>query len=846
MALRDLIVGPVNLILTPLRTLCDEVETRLLNADEGVDVASFATGGDGTSGDPWTGMFGAITFQDYTTYRYRKGHYAYTTSPNFLKTDIAHRGEAGVFFHHTGTGDAFILDSEDPGVLWIHRARIENITVLGSVAQLSGTATGAVNTDQVVGTGTSFTTQIAIGQAIAFDSGSGNNETRLVTAIADNTHLTVDGNWTTNKSGTVKVGKTRHGIFMSGVRNAILKNITVHDVANCVLYAEWCVTNYAGLLVSSYHDPTQSTEFQIRSQFGIKLDQNTTTFTFVEPVIEGTQAIGIHTLNGSYGNSFLNGTSEGNKGKGAVFASVGNTIINTDFEANEGLDVEVLQSRNTFINAVIEQSITITAGQGNRIQGGVIGSLVTDGDYTVLDGVEVLGTITGATLATLINLPYVNTLDGSLRPDVRIGNVLDWVKDLTAGATISTNARLGRLQYFLSNQNFTLANPTNGVNGQVITWRITQGASHTITYGNKFRITSAKEFPAMPTVAGEVLYITARYHSTDDKWDIVFANSEIFSIFVAQDVTAQDVNATGGYSVDDVQVLTNQQAAITSFTDNVGGSNSKTLAAIPSPADTPASADALRDDLVANALPSIRNAITSLAVSNEEVLAVLRTHGLIAQTPPFDLDFVDAWYPARLLTFDADALVNKARDFSGNGKHLLQGTLGKRPIFKTNQVNGFPALRFDGSDDEMRTAAFAYAQDRCVSIVMKRFNNAFKYIYSSLDAAGMALFQGDGASNDLVSMFAGTGSGDPSGVIDSGVWYLVTAEYNGSSSNIYENGTLAGDSPGNPGTNNGNGLVLGNRYDSSLPSQIDVAEIVIYDPSIRGDVETFLTGLYGL
>lgn len=51
------------------------------------------------------------------------------------------------------------------------------------------------------------------------------------------------------------------------------------------------------------------------------------------------------------------------------------------------------------------------------------------------------------------------------------------------------------------------------------------------------------------------------------------------------------------------------------LTDETGGtaSTSATLEAIADPANAPASADALRDDLVANVLPEIRNALATLA-----------------------------------------------------------------------------------------------------------------------------------------------------------------------------------------------------------------------------------------
>lgn len=807
MALRDFILGPLNLILPQLRDLCDAIEALISGgAGVGVDVSSFATGGDGTQGDPWTGWDTAITWTAHTTYSFRSGYFAYATSPNFLKTDIALIGEAGTFLQHTGTGDAFTLASDDLAVTWYHRVRVENITILGHVTTLSGSASASSGTNTIVGTGTSFLSQVAVGDAIAFESGSSNNETRLVTAVTDDTHITVSGNWLTSKSGAgMKCGKTRHGVYMGGCRNVSLKNVTVHDVANSALYAEWCVTNQAELLVSSYHDPIQSTEFQVRSQYGIKLDHNTTTFTFIEPVIEGTQAAGIYTLDGSYGNTFINGTSEGNKGKGAVFASVSNTIINTDFEANEGLDVEVLQSRNRFINTVIEGSITIGAGAGNRIEGGVCGAIVADGDYAIIDGVEVLGTITGAALSTLINFPYVNTPDGNFRPDVRVGNVIDWVKDLTPGSTVSTDARIGRINYFNSSTNFTLANPTNPANGQAVTWRITQTASHTITFGSKFRIAPGKDFPRMPAT-GEVLYVTARYHSTDDRWDIEFSNNDIFSSLEASDISAQDINATGAFYVDDMQVLTNQQAAIA---DPTGGATVDT---------------------------QCRAALVSLLDAN-------RAHGLIGITPPFSLANTIFYSEAQFLTYNNGANVKKWRERSGNGRHLAQSDPTKQPLFITGAIDGHPCVRFDGSNDYLISGAWSYNQPFCISLVLKRYNNTFKYIYSSIDNFGAAMFQADGASNDLVTMYAGSGSGDPSGAIDSGVWYLVTAEYNTTSSKIYENGTQVG-STGNPGSQNGNGFLLGNRYDLSLPSQIDVAAVVIYLTTERSNVETYLLAEY--
>lgn len=61
----------------------------------------------------------------------------------------------------------------------------------------------------------------------------------------------------------------------------------------------------------------------------------------------------------------------------------------------------------------------------------------------------------------------------------------------------------------------------------------------------------------------------------------------------------------------------------TALTDNTTGTANTTLQAIPDPADSPGTADALRDDIVANDLPAIRNNFADLAASNNALIADL-------------------------------------------------------------------------------------------------------------------------------------------------------------------------------------------------------------------------------
>ena len=57
----------------------------------------------------------------------------------------------------------------------------------------------------------------------------------------------------------------------------------------------------------------------------------------------------------------------------------------------------------------------------------------------------------------------------------------------------------------------------------------------------------------------------------------------------------------------------NNTLAAVGLTDNSGGTANTTIQALTDPADAPADVDALRDDLVANLIPELRNNYADLA-----------------------------------------------------------------------------------------------------------------------------------------------------------------------------------------------------------------------------------------
>ena len=70
-------------------------------------------------------------------------------------------------------------------------------------------------------------------------------------------------------------------------------------------------------------------------------------------------------------------------------------------------------------------------------------------------------------------------------------------------------------------------------------------------------------------------------------------------------------------------------------------------------------------------------------------------------TPPFlpsDLTGLMLWYDASQESFSDNDPVGTWTDWSGNGSHATQATTGSKPTFKTNIINGKPALYFTTDD----------------------------------------------------------------------------------------------------------------------------------------------------
>lgn len=105
-----------------------------------------------------------------------------------------------------------------------------------------------------------------------------------------------------------------------------------------------------------------------------------------------------------------------------------------------------------------------------------------------------------------------------------------------------------------------------------------------------------------------------------------------------------------------------------------------------------------------------------------------------------------AWYDASQISGVADgAALATWPDLSGNGFDLKQATAAAQPIYYSSTalqlINGLPTVHFDGSDDEMQTAAFPspVAQPDTIYVVGGAFGGGAPTFYDGLTAANRQL-----------------------------------------------------------------------------------------------------------
>jgi hypothetical protein len=179
--------------------------------------------------------------------------------------------------------------------------------------------------------------------------------------------------------------------------------------------------------------------------------------------------------------------------------------------------------------------------------------------------------------------------------------------------------------------------------------------------------------------------------------------------------------------------------------------------------------------------------------------------------------------------------VGEWQDQSGNGRHL-GATLTTRPLLKLNIQNGLPVLRFDGTNDLLKTAVFDPVLSQPFTIVLAAKLIAWvdgRYWHDGFNVDSPVLFNTD---TDGVGMFAGAAGPNINAV--AGNFGIYVAKFSGAGSTFQ----LDGGTPetGNTSTGGCDGVTLGSRADGSLSSNIDVGEYFLFSGALSAGNETSL------
>lgn len=189
---------------------------------------------------------------------------------------------------------------------------------------------------------------------------------------------------------------------------------------------------------------------------------------------------------------------------------------------------------------------------------------------------------------------------------------------------------------------------------------------------------------------------------------------------------------------------------------------------------------------------------------------------------------------------DGSNFVSQVNDISGNSRHLLQSTTGKKPLWS---VNG---ILFDGIDDSMRTNTFTLIQPSHVFIVFRNISLISNGRFFDGSAYNSAIAYQEGLQSNKIAMYAGLFI--RSGQIPSSLFNIYRFLFNQTNSKIKIMDSFQ--MSGSVGIGNLNGFTIGSAANDILFSNIEVKEVIIRKivdtAQNETDIYNYLKSKYGL
>lgn len=197
---------------------------------------------------------------------------------------------------------------------------------------------------------------------------------------------------------------------------------------------------------------------------------------------------------------------------------------------------------------------------------------------------------------------------------------------------------------------------------------------------------------------------------------------------------------------------------------------------------------------------------------------------------PEDIPGLFCWTPSTSITGLSDGqAVSSWPDLSGYNHDLDQATGTKQPTYQTNELNGLPVVRFDGSDDFLRSdMGETYEQPNTIFLVAKHIGGsvtADEYMFCGDSSAGAESHTVEAVQAGTDTYGANAGTQQTFGTLDTSYHIFIVA-FDGASSIVRLDRTQSTKSLG---TRNLAELIMGIGRDlASGAADIDVADFAAF------------------
>lgn len=219
------------------------------------------------------------------------------------------------------------------------------------------------------------------------------------------------------------------------------------------------------------------------------------------------------------------------------------------------------------------------------------------------------------------------------------------------------------------------------------------------------------------------------------------------------------------------------------------------------------------------------------------IYTATRTMSGRGSVDPRDLSAAIMALDERAVVLDGSGNVSTWTDGAGLTHSPTNATTTKRPAWTTNQLNGYPIARFDGTDDFLATS-FTNAQPMEAWIVFKNraigLQGINDVVFDGATAAKMTLISCSDAGLRTI-VHAGSNLIYDT-IVCNNVFGIIGCVYNSTSSMLYVNGARVVTGDANVSAGGATGVTLGALAGGTRCPSIDVACMYLYGrPLFEGE-----------